>query len=58
MRSETAWTLVVDVERIFFPNARRSGDTETAIITCPAQNSLAAKRVIHSVPYILPPSLW
>ena len=27
---------------------RRSGDTETAIVTCPAQNSLAAKRVIET----------
>src|SRR5438128_8436355 len=30
---------------------RMNAQGEQSIITCPAQNSLAAKRVIHSVPY-------
>ena len=34
-----------------FAATRMNAQGEQPIITCPAQNSLAAKRVIHSVPY-------
>ena len=27
-------------------------------ITCSATNCIAVKRVVHSIPYILPPRLW
>ena len=40
-----------------FAGTRMNGQP---IITCRAPNSLAAKRVVHSVPslHILPPRLW